>query len=97
MNFTNFYLNEDEKLFYVSMTAPFEEEHRIIAIADNEGEATKLVVDQTPLNCQVITLKPMTKIELQKWLDKMAEIERRKGISYTFYHGQGIDKRWTTL
>jgi len=97
MTFSDFYLNESKELFYVSMTAPFETLYHIIAIANNEGEATKLIVDKVPLNVQVVTLEPMTKIELEKWLDKMAEEESRLKVSYTFYHGQGINKSLTTL
>lgn len=108
MNFQEFYENiedyekdisssSDKKLYYVAMTGHFEETHHIIAIADNMAEAVKLVDTRVPLNCQIITLDPMTRRELGNWLDKIAEEENKKKISYKFFHGKNINKNLTTL
>lgn len=91
------YLKELEELYYVAMTAPSEEVYHIIAIAKSEDEANKLVVDNTPFLVQTISLEPMNKRELNDWLDKMAEKESQKKISYKFFHGKNVDKKLTTM
>jgi len=91
------YLKEFEELYYVAMTLTFEDSNHVIAIANNEQEATKLAVDNVPFLTQITNLEPMNKKQLNDFLDKMADIEFKKKISYKFFHGKNINKNLTTI